>query len=163
MAAETVFYGQNSTGVGGDVEQATTQAAVMVGFASMGPEPVELSHRIEDQRRAEELSDEAMQHYERIGTRIMNRGRGGGPMAPDPIASVLGDPAKKKAVAGLLGQAFVAAYLLVRRNQDAVEKVAVALMERGEMYGNEVVDLLDNVGLVKPEIDVLDEATWPKV
>jgi hypothetical protein len=44
-----------------------------------------------------------------------------------------------------------------------VEKVAVALMERGEMYGNEVVDLLDNVGLVRPEIDVLDEATWPKV
>jgi ATP-dependent Zn protease len=163
MAAETVFYGQNSTGVGGDVEQATTQAAVMVGFASMGPEPVELSHRIEDPRRAEELEDEAMKHYERIGTRIMNRGRGGGPMAPDPIASVLGDPAKKRAVAGLLGQAFVAAYLLVQRNQDAVEKVAIALMERGEMYGNEVVDLLDNVGLVKPEIDVLDDATWPKV
>jgi len=163
MAAETVFYGQNSTGVGGDVEQATTQAAVMVGFASMGPEPVELSHRIEDPRRAEELEDEAMKRYERIGTRIMNRGRGGGPMAPDPIASVLGDPAKKRAVAGLLGQAFVTAYLLVQRNQDAVEKVAIALMERGEMYGNEVVDLLDNVGLVKPEIDVLDDATWPKV
>jgi hypothetical protein len=36
-------------------------------------------------------------------------------------------------------------------------------MERGEMYGNEVVDLLDNVGLVKPEIDVLEEKTWPKV
>ena len=163
MAAETVFYGQNSTGVGGDVEQATTQAAVMVGFASMGPEPVDLSHRIEDPKRADDLSDEAMQHYERIGIRIMNRGRGGGPMAPDPIASVLGDPAKRKAVAGLLGQAFVTAHLLIQRNQDAVEKVAVALMERGEMYGNEVVDLLDNVGLVRPEIDVLDEATWPKV
>jgi hypothetical protein len=36
-------------------------------------------------------------------------------------------------------------------------------MERGEMYGNEVVDLLDNVGLIKPTIDVLDERTWPRV
>jgi hypothetical protein len=73
------------------------------------------------------------------------------------------DQSKKRAVAGLLGQAFVCAYVLVWRNQDAVEKVALTLMERGEMYGNEVVDLLDNVGLVKPEIDVLDEKTWPKV
>ena len=163
MAAETVFYGQNSTGVGGDVESATTQAAVMVGFSSMGPEPVDLSKRIGDPVKAQELQDEAMQHYEKIGMRIMNRGRSGGPMAPDPIASVLTDPSKKRAVAGLLGQAFVCAYVLVWRNQDAVEKVALTLMERGEMYGNEVVDLLDNVGLVKPEIDVLDEKTWPKV
>ena len=163
MAAETVFYGQNSTGVGGDVESATTQAAVMVGFSSMGPEPVDLSRRIGDPVKAQELQDEAMQHYEKIGTRIMNRGRGGGAMAPDPIASVLMDQSKKRAVAGLLGQAFVCAYVLVWRNQDAVEKVALTLMERGEMYGNEVVDLLDNVGLVKPEIDVLDEKTWPKV
>jgi ATP-dependent Zn protease len=163
MAAETVFYGQNSTGVGGDVESATTQAAVMVGFSSMGPEPVDLSKRIGDPVKAQELQDEAMQHYEKIGTRIMNRGRGGGAMAPDPIASVLMDQSKKRAVAGLLGQAFVCAYVLVWRNQDAVEKVALTLMERGEMYGNEVVDLLDNVGLVKPEIDVLDEKTWPKV
>jgi ATP-dependent Zn protease len=163
MAAETVFYGQNSTGVGGDVESATTQAAVMVGFSSMGPEPVDLSRRIGDPVKAQELQDEAMQHYEKIGMRIMNRGRSGGPMAPDPIASVLTDPSKKRAVAGLLGQAFVCAYVLVWRNQDAVEKVALTLMERGEMYGNEVVDLLDNVGLVKPEIDVLDEKTWPKV
>jgi len=163
MAAETVFYGQNSTGVGGDVESATTQAAVMVGFSSMGPEPVDLSKRIGDPVKAQELQDEAMQHYEKIGMRIMNRGRSGGAMAPDPIASVLMDPSKKRAVAGLLGQAFVCAYVLVWRNQDAVEKVALTLMERGEMYGNEVVDLLDNVGLVKPEIDVLDEKTWPKV
>jgi hypothetical protein len=104
-----------------------------------------------------------MQHYEKIGARIMNRGRSGGPMAPDPIASVLGDPVKRRAVACLLGQAFVTAYVLVLRNQDAVEKVALALMERGEMYGNEVVDLLDNVGLVKPDIDVLDDKVWPKV
>ncbi|HEX3316833.1 MAG TPA: AAA family ATPase [Solirubrobacteraceae bacterium] len=163
MAAETVFYGQNSTGVGGDVESATIRAAMMVGFSSMGPEPIDLRARIGDPDRAEELSEDTMKRYERIGQRIMNRGISGGPMDPNPIGSVLSDPAKKRAVAALLGQAFVAAYVLVLRNEDAVEKVALTLMERGEMYGNEVVDLLDNVGLVKPEIDVLDEKVWPKV
>jgi cell division protease FtsH len=164
MAAETVFYGQNSTGVGGDVESATVKAAIMVGFAGMAPTPIKLSDRIHNEERARELEREITERRERIGLRIMNAGmRGGGMMDANPIGSILGDPNKRKAVAGLLGEAFIAAYMLCRRNEQAVEKVALTLMERGEMYGNEVVDLLDNVGLVKPEIDVLDEKTWPKV
>src|SRR5215204_4705096 len=39
MAAERVFYGENSNGVGGDVQSATAQAAWMVGASAMGPEP----------------------------------------------------------------------------------------------------------------------------
>ena len=39
MAAERVFYGENSSGVGGDVQSATSQAAAMVGAAAMGPQP----------------------------------------------------------------------------------------------------------------------------
>ena len=39
MAAEHVFYGENSNGVGGDVQSATAQAAWMVGASAMGPEP----------------------------------------------------------------------------------------------------------------------------
>ena len=42
MAAEHVFYGENSTGVGGDVFTATAQAAFMVGASGMGPEPIAL-------------------------------------------------------------------------------------------------------------------------
>ena len=37
MAAEHVFYGENSTGVGGDVQSATSRAARMVGMWGMGP------------------------------------------------------------------------------------------------------------------------------
>ena len=37
MAAEHVFYGQNTTGVGGDLGSATAQAAHMVGFHGMAP------------------------------------------------------------------------------------------------------------------------------
>ena len=37
MAAERVFYGENSNGVGGDVMSVTAQAAHMVGASAMGP------------------------------------------------------------------------------------------------------------------------------
>ncbi len=39
MAAERVFYDENSSGVGGDVMSATSQAAWMVGASAMGPQP----------------------------------------------------------------------------------------------------------------------------
>jgi len=37
------------------------------------------------------------------------------------------------------------------------------LVERKELHGDEVVELLDSVGLEKPEIDFLDDAVWPKL
>jgi hypothetical protein len=37
------------------------------------------------------------------------------------------------------------------------------LVDRKEMHGDEVVDLLNNVGLKRPEIDLMDDRTWPKV
>ena len=37
LAAEHVFYGQNTTGVTGDVNSVTHHAALMVGFRAMGP------------------------------------------------------------------------------------------------------------------------------
>ena len=52
MAAERVFYGENSNGVGGDVQSATAQAALMVGASAMGPEPFEVdAARRRDARR----------------------------------------------------------------------------------------------------------------
>jgi ATP-dependent Zn protease len=63
----------------------------------------------------------------------------------------------------LLGQAFVTAYQLVIQNKDAVEKIADTLIERREMHGDEVVELLDSVGLNEPTIDLLAEDTWPTI
>src|SRR5260370_35133098 len=37
IAAERVFYGENSTGVSGDLQSATQEAAVMIGVWGMGP------------------------------------------------------------------------------------------------------------------------------
>jgi ATP-dependent Zn protease len=147
MAAEHVFYGENSTGVGGDVESATTRAAWMVGMCGMGPEP---------------FDDEIMERFERIGTQIMNRARGGREMG-DVIAAILGDPAKRSAAAQILGQAYITAVVLIRHNREQTLRIAETLVERKELHGDEVVEVLDAAGLEAPHIDVTDETIWPKL
>jgi hypothetical protein len=80
-----------------------------------------------------------------------------------PLAAVFGDPAKRRLVAELLGQAMVVAYNTILANRAATEHVADALVAKRELYGDEVVALLDSVDLRKPEIDVLEESTWPAI
>ena len=76
---------------------------------------------------------------------------------------MLGSPDKKRAAAQILGQAYITAYALMDANRDGLEKIADALVERKELHGDEVGELLDSVGLVKPELDLTDPATWPTV
>jgi ATP-dependent Zn protease len=162
LAAEHVFYGQNSNGVGGDVMSATAQAALMVGASAMGPERIELDGRLDDESE-DEARERIMKRFEQIGIQIMNRTSPGGPMAQDPIAGVLGDRDKRAFAAQILGQAFVKAYNLMRLNRDAVERIADTLVARKELYGDELVELLQSANLQTPQIDLLDEASWPKI
>jgi cell division protease FtsH len=159
MAAERVFYDENSSGVGGDVQSATAQAAWMVGTAAMGPQPFEV------RRKRGETEDQARQRvldrFEAIGLQIMNRTGGEGPFSADPIAGALGDPTKRRLAAQILGQAYVAAHNLVLANRGAVEHVAETVLIRKEMFGDELVDLLQSQKIEIPEIDLSDEANWP--
>ena len=79
---------------------------------------------------------------------------GGGPLTADPISGVLSDPSKRRMAAQLLGQAYMAAHLLVAANKDAVERVAEAVIAKGEIYGNELVALLDAQSLQIPTVDL---------
>jgi ATP-dependent Zn protease len=162
MAAELVFYGQNTTGVGGDVASVTMRAAGMVGFAAMAPTPVDLSDRIEDPETRREEEERIEARFVRLGDTIMHRS-GSGMLDAQPLAATLGDGAKRRLVAMLLGQAMVVAYATIRANKDAVETVADRLVEQRELYGDEVVQLLDSVELHKPTIDVLEGSTWPAI
>jgi ATP-dependent Zn protease len=163
MAAEHVFYGENSTGVGGDVESATGRAAWMVGMCGMGPEPIELNgRRFATEAEREEAEAQIMKRFERIGLQIMNRARGAREMG-DAIASILMDPAKKTAAAQILGQAYLTALCLIRSNREPVAEIAQTLIERRELHGDEVVEVLDAAGLQAPTIDVTDETIWPKL
>ncbi|MGH3105108.1 MAG: AAA family ATPase [Gaiellaceae bacterium] len=162
MAAERVFYGENANGVGGDVMSATAQAALMVGASAMGPERIELNRTFADETE-EETRERLMKRFEEIGLQIMNRTSGGGPMNQDPIAGVLSDPYKRKLAAQILGQAYVKAHHLMAHNRDAVEKIADTLVERKELYGNELIELLEQSKLEIPTIDLLEEKTWPRI
>ena len=103
-----------------------------------------------------------VKQFERIGLQIMNRTGGGGPFDHNPIGSVLSDPHKRALAAQILGQAYVKAYHLIAENKDAVEKIADTLIEKRELYGDELVGLLNEAQLKMPEIDVTQEATWPQ-
>jgi ATP-dependent Zn protease len=163
MAAERVFYGENSTGVGGDVQHATTRAAWMVGSCAMGPEPVVVNGNAESDEERALGREKILKRFEEIGLQIMRRAGSGGPFEADPIAGVLSDRDKRQTAAQLLGQAYMAAHVLILANRASVERVAEMLIERREMHGDEVVELLDSLELTIPETDLLEEAVWPQV
>src|SRR2546423_1789326 len=116
MAAEHVFYGENSVGVSGDLGQATARAATMVGVWGMAPKPLDLNGVDEETRETIE------KRLRNIGMRLMNRTRGSADFHADPVASVLRDHYKTEVAAQFLGQAFVTAYVFVLHNKDKVEQ-----------------------------------------
>jgi cell division protease FtsH len=162
MAAEHVFYGQNTTGVTGDVGSVTSRAALMVGFRAMGPAPVDLSDRIEDPEEREAAEKRLRERFERIGYQIMNRS-GGGVLDENPFAATLSDGEKRPLVAALLGQCFVVAYQTVLQNRQGTDYVASHLISAKELYGDDVTRLLDDARLEKPAIDLMDESAWPAI
>jgi cell division protease FtsH len=163
MAAEHVFYGQNTTGVGGDVHSTTFNAVRMVGRHAMGPTRVDLEDRIEDPQQRAREERRVMRRFEELGNQIMHRSSGGLLGDDDGLAGVQADSEKRRLAAGLIGQAFVVAYCSVKHNRAGVEMVADRLVAAGELYGDAVVELLDEAQLERPEIDVLDEETWPRI
>jgi SpoVK/Ycf46/Vps4 family AAA+-type ATPase len=160
MAAEIVFYGQNTNGVGGDLGMATSQAALMVGASGMAPAPIDLDDRVADKEDREKVEKEVTERFIKLGMKLMHRSNG---MDDSGFGAALRDGNKSKLAAGLLGQAFVIAYNTIKTNKDGTERVAERLIAEGEMYGDDVTNLLDEVRLVKPQIDVLDEESWPVI
>jgi hypothetical protein len=132
----------------------------MVGASAMGPDSVDVTPL--DDESPEDAQERVMKRFETIGKQIMNRTGGGGPFDQNPIAGVLGDPDKRRMAAQLLGQAYVAAYNVVLHNKDAVERIADALVERQELFGDELLELLEGAQLTQPELDYSKDETWPK-
>ena len=163
MAAENVFYGENTGGVGGDLQTATDTAAWMVGTAGMRPLRVDLEGRVPEGEDEDEVRERIMKRFERIGRTLMNRTRGSADFHADPIASILHDPFKSAVAAQILGQAYVIAINLVKNNQSAVDAIATRLADESELFGDELVELLDRQQLVKPELDYTKDETWPRM
>ncbi len=148
MAAEHVFYGENSQGVAGDVQSATATAAAMVGMWAMGPDPVHIGgeHRssptsAEAVARApgdDRLDDhEPRQRRWRCSTEIRS---GAVLRRPGQEARCGPDPRP-----GLRDR------LRADGRPTATDwtRIADALVERKELHGDEVGELLDSVQLTQ--------------
>ena len=154
MAAEIVFYGENTEGVGGDLQSATWDASHMVGGSGMAPQIIDLK----DAKFADETDAETQarirKRFEDIGLRLMNRFN---------TTEALRDGRKRAYAAQFIGEAFVTAYNAMLVNKEAVSRIADAVIEKQEIFGDDLISLLDNQHLIKPDIAWTDEASWPKV
>jgi hypothetical protein len=135
----------------------------MVGACGMAPEPVNGSASTNGRptKRMQEKYDGIAKRFQEIGLQIMNRTSGGGPLHHDPVAGVLSDPDKRAFAARFLGQAYVTAHALIEHNKAAVEQIADELIERRELFGDELVEILEKAKLKVPEVDLTKEAAWP--
>lgn len=128
-AAELVFYGNTTQGVGGDLGQTSYAAGTMVGRWGM---------------TAPAMSTFNRERCERIGSRLL--------AAAGPNDVKL--PRDKQLdEAALMGYAFVTAYNTIIGNKAAVEKVTERILREKEIYGDDLLKLLDSCGLEKPEMN----------
>ena len=162
MAAEHVFYGENSSGVGADVHSVTSRAGWMVGACAMAPAPLELEEEFSSEAEEHKALQRVQRRFEQIGLQIMQR-TGVGGLDGDPVAGIYSDKDKRALAAQFLGRAYLTAYAFVYANKPAVERLAEILIDKKEIYGDELISLLDHLELELPAIDLLDEATWPRI
>jgi ATP-dependent Zn protease len=138
IAAERVFYGENSSGVTMDLIQTTRLACAMVGVFGMGPDALDpvMSKRAAD-----------------MGELLISRAEvAGGLLEEGSIeARVLRDRIARRTVAQIMGAGFIDDWRLMFVNKDAIDEAVQALVAQGELVGDEVSGLLDSVGLRQVE------------
>jgi ATP-dependent Zn protease len=137
IAAERVFYGENSSGVSHDLVQSTRQACLMVGVWGMGPDALdpELSRKAAD-----------------IGETLISRAEvtAGIHEAGTIVGTVLSGHASRRIVAQVMGAAYIDNWRVISVNREAVDQAVEALIAHRELVGDEVEGLLDSVGLRPP-------------
>ncbi len=139
IASERAFYGENSTGVSGDLVQATSLAAAMIGVWGMGPDrlPPHLS------RLAVNIGEYLISVAAVAGSDLLGE--------ETPAGKALGNPRQRQAVAQVMGAAFIDDWRVMNANKEAIDLAAEALMAQGELVGDEIGGLLDSVGLRTPD------------
>ena len=113
MVAEELAFGAASTGPAGDLSYATALAAQMVGSYGMG------------------------------GTLISFEAVEAGPMAAGIVAKVLSNDDARKRVEVLLLEAKETARRLLAEHRHLLEALAASLVERNELVGDEITDVLE--------------------
>ena len=134
IACEHVFYGENTSGVFGDLRSATAIACRMVGTIGMGPD------RLSPEQSAKAIN---------IGEQLISVAEipGGLHVQGTWPGAVLSNPRGRRVVAQLLGAAYIDDWRLMNVNKEAIDLAAEALIAQGELVGDEISGLLDSVGL----------------
>jgi ATP-dependent Zn protease len=112
MTAEELFFGESGTGPSGDLATATTLAAQMVGSFGMA------------------------------GTLLSFEAVGGGPLHQGIVARVLADDEARRAVERILERAKSDVRDLLDANRHLVVALRDQLLEREELVGDEILDVL---------------------
>jgi cell division protease FtsH len=135
LAAEEIWFGQTTTGPSADLRNATRLAIQMLGLFGMGDDDY--------------LSYGVVQETYKGGT----------------IEWVLDDPERRRAVGTLLGDCKREAVEILRRNEPAMRALAERLLEKGEVLGEEVEEIMKAKGVARstptfrPVLE-LTEADW---
>ncbi len=133
MAAEEIWFGESTGGPGSDLQNATFRAAAMLGFYGMG---------------------ESLISYGVVGP---------GPLGGGPIPTILANPEARKAIGQLLQECKHDAVELLRRNEHAVRALVEKLLEKDEVPGEEIEELMRAKGVAratpafKPALELLGE------
>ncbi len=137
IASEHVFYGENTTGVTGDLIQATNVATQMVGIVGMG---------------ADRLDPDMSTRSANIGEQLISvvQATQGAHVQGTYPGAVLNNPRARRTAAQLLGHAYIDDWRLMYVNKEAIDQAAEALIAQGELVGDEIAGLLDSVGLREP-------------
>lgn len=122
QVAEELFFGDVSTGPGGDLSYATTVAAQMVGAVGMGGSLISLA---------------AVQNGALSDSNLVGR--------------VLSDPQGRAAVETILSDQKQVAKELLSANRHIVEALRDALIERHELVGRQIGDVIDSAA---PQVDL---------
>ena len=138
LAAERVFYGENSSGVSMDLIQCTSLACHMVGVWGMGPDPMDPGLS----RKAANIGEYLISRVEEIGS---------SPLGPGSVNGAVLHGSSRRVVAQVMGAAFIDDWRLMYANREAIDLAAEALMAQGELVGDEVDGVLESVGLRPPD------------
>jgi ATP-dependent Zn protease len=137
IASEHVFYGENTSGVFGDLMSATAIACRMVGTIGMGPDKLDAQMSAKAANFGEQFISVAD-----IAQGVHAQGTW--------VGAVVNSPRGRRIVAQLLGSAYIDDWRLMYVNQEAIDQAAEALIAQGELVGDEISGLLDSVGLRAP-------------
>ncbi len=115
-ASEQLFFGEVSSGPAGDLVVATRLAAQMVGAFGFGKSLVSMG------------ADDAA-----------------GPLSGGLVSSVLGDTQMRADAEKLIAEAYADSEAVLRRHSGVATALAEALVERRELIGSEIIQVIESV------------------